>query len=154
MPLCQLKLLYSRLRNMFSEQANNSALRMSETADLLQSFPTAGFGTRTVAKTLGALSRLAVPIWKPWLRMIEEHYDNPVPLWIDTFCVPIDKGYRQLAVSWMRQVHSNAYYTVVLDSELQHFNARSCPKEEICLRVGVSGWMRRAWTFQEGALSG
>jgi hypothetical protein len=79
---------------------------------------------------------------------------RPRGFWIDTLCVPLEKPYRNMAISRINKVYSKASMTVVLDSELQAVDHRYCGDQELAIRIGLSGWMRRAWTFQEGSLSG
>lgn len=58
------------------------------------------------------------------------------------------------SISRMRDTYAKAHLTIVLDSELQTTEAKPYSDEELAVRVGLTSWMRRAWTFQEGALSG
>ncbi|KAI9853645.1 MAG: hypothetical protein M1813_002036 [Trichoglossum hirsutum] len=77
---------------------------------------------------------------------------RPVPLWMDTLCVPLDQKHRTLAISKMRVSFLKADRVLVLDSELQQLSCRISDEESI-MRLGCSGWMRRMWTLQEGRLA-
>lgn len=159
LPLCQLRRIYSQLKNSYSTKRQSSIARLTKLSENMQrsSPPESGPSRQAssmVAKSLGFAVRLGVSALKNVAGMLDEDYEDPVYLWIDTLCVPVEEEFRKLAISRMRKVYLDAYHTVVLDSTLQHFNAQDCPKEELALRIGVSGWMRRAWTLQEGALSG
>ncbi|KAH0562872.1 hypothetical protein GP486_002522 [Trichoglossum hirsutum] len=77
---------------------------------------------------------------------------KPVPLWMDTLCIPLDEKYRTLAISKMRVPFTKADRVLVLDSELQQLSCRTSDEESI-MRLGCSGWMRRMWTLQEGRLA-
>ncbi|KAI9172598.1 hypothetical protein HJFPF1_02104 [Paramyrothecium foliicola] len=84
---------------------------------------------------------------------IRQYRHKPLALWIDTVCVPLHPYFIKLAISQMGDVYNNATMTIVLDSELQSFTASDCSNLETAVRIGLTGWMRRAWTFQEGTLS-
>ncbi|KAI9758777.1 MAG: hypothetical protein M1840_003747, partial [Geoglossum simile] len=83
---------------------------------------------------------------------VREMRGKPVSIWIDTFCVPLEKETRKLAIATLPKVYGGAAKTVVLDSELQRLSGRNSPAENL-MCVAFSGWMRRAWTFQEAALA-
>jgi hypothetical protein len=52
----------------------------------------------------------------------------------------------------MRKTYENAAKVLVLDSELEAASAKA-HAEEVLIRITCSGWMRRLWTLQEGALT-
>lgn len=83
---------------------------------------------------------------------VRDRRGRPISIWIDTLCVPLEKTHRKMAIAGLKSVYSGAMYTVVLDSELQRISC-ACSAEENLMRIAISGWMRRAWTFQEGVLS-
>jgi Heterokaryon incompatibility protein (HET) len=88
-------------------------------------------------------------------KLIDSLYDNlrPVYFWIDTLCVPVHhKNLRNLAIRSMHKTYSQANRVLVLDSELQQVTM-DISYQEALLRIRVSGWMRRLWTLQEGALA-
>ena len=60
---------------------------------------------------------------------------------------------RQPAIESMKRVYSSGYLTLALDSELLLLDYKLCKKEELQLRVGLLGWMRRCWTFQEAVIA-
>ncbi|KAM0806909.1 putative Heterokaryon incompatibility domain-containing protein [Seiridium cardinale] len=71
--------------------------------------------------------------------------------WVDTLCVPRDPETRSLAISRLRDVYWSASSVLVLDADLEELSS-STPKPELLVRMQASGWMRRMWTLQEGAL--
>ncbi|KAL1981334.1 hypothetical protein VTN96DRAFT_2775 [Rasamsonia emersonii] len=84
--------------------------------------------------------------------IIENDDDKPGLFWLDTLCVPIRGEYRPVAIGRMRRTYESAAKVLVLDGELETASMRTTPVE--CLmRIVCSGWMRRLWTLQEGALA-
>jgi hypothetical protein len=76
-----------------------------------------------------------------------------IPLfWIDTLCVPIEKGERTLAISMMDKVYKDAHKVLVLDEELQHATIHA-DFREIITRIHSSKWSQRLWTLQEAVLA-
>ena len=71
---------------------------------------------------------------------------------IDTLCVPSKGEFRRVVMSRMRKTYGNAWKVLVLDSELEVASMDTIP-EECLMRITCSGWMRRLWTLQEGALA-
>lgn len=89
---------------------------------------------------------------------------EPVYIWLDTICVtarevasscPADIGgldCRRLAILRMRDSYRDATEVLVLDWQLQNSVATAVVEENL-VRILVSGWMRRLWTFQEAWLA-
>jgi hypothetical protein len=98
---------------------------------------------------------------------VAELFQGEIPLvWIDTLCVPQRKHGRKLAISKMKETYQDAARVLVLDTQLMHTpinpqrwqssgtdDARVGFAKEFLLRIALSGWMRRLWTFQEGAIA-
>ncbi|KAK3687902.1 HET domain-containing protein [Podospora appendiculata] len=151
LPYCQIEFMYDRLNGMawkeayafVSELADGKIQEYDEEWEQTKIIKPLGKGFKAV---LGATIRNVIT-------PIHQYRNNPVRFWMDTLCVPLDKPYRKRAISQMKEVYARAHMTIVLDSELQAFDARGCSDEELVTRMGLSGWMRRAWTFQEGALA-
>jgi hypothetical protein len=81
-----------------------------------------------------------------------EFKDRPVPFWIDTICVPLEPLERKAAIIGLKRTYEEADKVLVLDNTLQMVtNERK--STETLMRVASSSWIRRLWTFQEGALS-
>ncbi|KAK0624003.1 hypothetical protein B0T14DRAFT_478080 [Immersiella caudata] len=96
--------------------------------------------------------------------------------WLDTFCIPQDaedSDLRSKAINSMNLVYAAASQTLVFDAGLQKFDAGKQPASlfdlagrktfygprrdrllELLAHMCASSWMGRAWTLQEGALSG
>ncbi|KAF2135516.1 uncharacterized protein K452DRAFT_239254 [Aplosporella prunicola CBS 121167] len=72
--------------------------------------------------------------------------------WIDSLCVPSEKGPRRSAIGLMALTYSDAQKVLILDESIQRLPF-SAPVEDRLLCALSSGWMRRLWTLQEGALS-
>jgi hypothetical protein len=91
---------------------------------------------------------------------------NPVPLiWLDTLCCPITPLPAKIkAIGKLKIVYAEATHVLVLDSGLQQIyvkgwdmfhvpKANSTYPIELLFYIFTSGWMRRLWTLQEGALA-
>jgi hypothetical protein len=98
------------------------------------------------------VSKKVVPTTRSFVNKVRDRRRRPISLWMDTLCVPLEKEYRKMAIAGLKTVYSDAMITIVLDSELQRTSGL-CTDQETFLRVATSGWMRRAWTFQEGVLA-
>ncbi|KAI9866729.1 MAG: hypothetical protein M1813_000671 [Trichoglossum hirsutum] len=81
-----------------------------------------------------------------------EFDDRPVPFWIDTVCVPLEPLERKVAIAMLKQTYEEADKVLVLDSTLQEVTDKA-ESTETLMRIASSSWIRRLWTFQEGALS-
>jgi len=113
----------------------------------------------------------------PYLRKIRQagRVHNKNFFWIDTLCIPLEPlNLRKDAIRRIADVFQKAAQVLVLDNNLQlSLHPKSTPNIEILL-VGVpevseisnisttdgllvqlssSAWMRRLWTFSEGALA-
>ena len=76
-----------------------------------------------------------------------------MPFWIDTLCCPTEpEEATELAISLMRKTYHEAAAVVFLDEWLSSCSAQSVPAPNIMLRIMLSGWTQRLWTFQEGML--
>ena len=74
-------------------------------------------------------------------------------LWCDTLCCPINPQWaRNQVLAHMKDIYEQATCVLVLDASLQTYESEGMGPEEICARIIASGWMRRLWTLQEGAL--
>jgi hypothetical protein len=79
---------------------------------------------------------------------------EPVIVWIDTLCCPFEQGEgKQLALSRMKEIYSNAAFTVVFDKSLRTWEAKGASTLEYAVRLFLSPWMRRLWTAQEAILA-
>ncbi len=77
-----------------------------------------------------------------------------IPFWLDTLCIPVGQEYQDLrdfSISNMYQIYKEATGVLILDPDLRMLS-RTASFSEILLRVLISGWRGRLWTFQEGAL--
>ncbi|KAL8687601.1 MAG: hypothetical protein Q9218_006274 [Villophora microphyllina] len=79
--------------------------------------------------------------------------NQDICIWIDTLCCPIEPPEaKTMALNQIKTPYTRATHVLVLDSSLQRVNALDLAPEEVCMRIFTSGWMRRLWTLQEGAL--
>lgn len=79
---------------------------------------------------------------------------EPVLVWLDTLCCPTQPtSAKQRAIEKMRSVYEKAEHVLVLDKCLQEYRAADMDISEQIVRIFTSGWMRRLWTLQEGALA-
>ena len=82
------------------------------------------------------------------------HKPNIPYIWLDTLCCPAQDGRgKQQAIEKIRLVYQQAKHVLVLDAGLMSYSASDQEEFEQLVRIFTSGWMRRLWTLQEGALS-
>lgn len=74
-------------------------------------------------------------------------------LWCDTLCCPVEPGEaKNIALAQMKKTYLEATRVLVLDASLRMYDFNSMEADEACIRILNSGWTRRLWTLQEGAL--
>ena len=74
-------------------------------------------------------------------------------LWCDTICCPVEPGKaKNIALTQMKKTYLEAFRVLVLDASLRVYDLKAMDIDETCLRIVNSGWTRRLWTLQEGAL--
>ena len=77
-----------------------------------------------------------------------------LPFWIDTLCCPRNPPQaRALAIRLMRKTYEEAAVVVVIDAWLREHSSQYSSNVESMLRIALSGWTRRLWTFQEGSIN-
>jgi hypothetical protein len=84
-----------------------------------------------------------------------DFHGHEVFFWMDTLMIPVrqeNKKHRKIAIRQMFDIYSAAQWTIVLDADLNNNNAGSDYLES-AMRITISGWMRRLWTYQEGVMS-
>jgi hypothetical protein len=83
--------------------------------------------------------------------------NRKILFWLDTLCVPVNKKFakhRQLAIGRMAQTYAGARQVLVLDPDLQQIHVPSAREHVSYLpQIGISSWMARSWTFQEGGIA-
>ena len=80
--------------------------------------------------------------------------DQDMLLWIDTLCCPVEPGKaKNTALASMKKTYLEATRVLVLDTSLRTRCSKTMDPVEACARILSSGWTRRLWTLQEGALS-
>ena len=104
--------------------------------------------------------------WRKWnytgtgqrRRHISHHIFNKEMLfWIDTLCIPAAEGHeawRSEAIRKLPHVYAVGKTVLVFDLELLQLEHKRCSSAEIQLRIALSSWMRRCWTFQEAVIAG
>ena len=76
------------------------------------------------------------------------------PFWVDTLCCPVNPPEAtELAIKLMRKTYENASRVIVIDSWLQNQKVSDLSIAEIIMRIALSGWTRRLWTYQEGTIN-
>ena len=74
--------------------------------------------------------------------------------WCDTLCCPASPGEgKNRVLAQMKSIYEQAACVLVLDASLRQYKSEAMRPEEACARLIASGWMRRLWTLQEGALA-
>jgi hypothetical protein len=87
--------------------------------------------------------------------------------WVDTLCIPVrefedgketDASWRMrgMAIDRMTQIYAGAHSVLVIDPEIRHLDNTMLEKDpdQFFGRFIRSDWMRRCWTYQEGAMAG
>lgn len=88
--------------------------------------------------------------------------------WIDTLCIPVrvydsqhketkdSEELRAAAIDRMTQIYAGAHSVLILDPEMRELptSMASDAPDEFFGRLVRSDWMRRCWTYQEGAMGG
>lgn len=97
------------------------------------------------------------------LKIPEARHVGETVLWMDTFCIPVEKKNDHLdhvrrkmkskAIAMMTPIYARADRVVALDFEIQSTLHNHMTFTELTARLAVCGWMTRAWTLQEGALA-
>jgi hypothetical protein len=80
---------------------------------------------------------------------------RPVRFWMDTLCVPVGEEHRDLrkrSIRLMREIYQSASSVLVLDSGIQQLSLSTTVAER-AMRIYLSNWTYRLWTFQEGMLA-
>lgn len=90
------------------------------------------------------------------VRTLSGKASDVILFWLDTICVPPDAAnqpeLQQLAIEKMRETYLYSCATLVVDAELYSISTVGMSDAEIMMRVFVSTWNSRLWTYQEGAL--
>ncbi|KAI0386348.1 hypothetical protein F5Y04DRAFT_243892 [Hypomontagnella monticulosa] len=72
--------------------------------------------------------------------------------WMDTLCVPLESGVRNIAISRMTKTYAHSTSVLVLDKWLEDSTANTDSRESL-IRIARSNWNQRLWTFQEAKLA-
>ena len=87
--------------------------------------------------------------------LVDELFDEalrPVPFWIDTLCIPLEKAARMKEIGRMEHVYKSCSKVLVLDADLQRVSSEDMTWVEKSARIICSSWSRRLWTLQEGGV--
>ena len=72
---------------------------------------------------------------------------------VRVLCYPVKPGRaKDLALAQMKKIYLEAFRVLVLDASLRIYDSKKIGAVEACIRIFTSGWTRRLWTLQEGAL--
>lgn len=93
-------------------------------------------------------------------RLTNISYDGPIFFWIDTICVPRRAipenpeilNLRKNAIDLMRETYHSSHQVLVIDRTLAGVSS-AVGVVELAMRISLSKWNRRVWTFHEGAIS-
>ena len=91
------------------------------------------------------LQNLANALFEPQFR--------PVPFWLDTLCIPLERHARNKAITAMKRIYKQASKVLVLDSSCLEVSTSCTDATELVMRIRTSTWGRRLWTFQEACLA-
>lgn len=125
----------------------------------------------------GLGNRHSNTIWLCQLQRLQQYANRlvppanrPIPIWIDTICVPLEEDARMEAIKTMDAVYQNALAVLVVDQTLIDFDLASavekCKEDESGARLGLKGWQiemlmrikvspwaQRLWTYNEAFLA-
>ncbi|KAK0282477.1 hypothetical protein LTR35_006945 [Friedmanniomyces endolithicus] len=85
----------------------------------------------------------------------EREQCGPLYMWVDTLCVPVGPTFqrqRDAQIQKMHEIYQKAYAVIVLDADTLTME-ESDPFEMIGMRLYMSAWASRLWTYQEGSLN-
>ncbi|KAK0266416.1 hypothetical protein LTS09_000368 [Friedmanniomyces endolithicus] len=85
----------------------------------------------------------------------EREQCGPLYIWVDTLCVPVGPTFQRQRDSQIQKMHGiyqKAYAVIVLDADTLT-TEESDPFEMIGMRLYMSAWASRLWTYQEGSLN-
>ncbi|KAK0850661.1 hypothetical protein LTS02_013088 [Friedmanniomyces endolithicus] len=85
----------------------------------------------------------------------EREQCGPLYIWVDTLCVPVGPTFqrqRDSQIQKMHEIYQKAYAVIVLDADTLT-TEESDPFEMIGMRLYMSAWASRLWTYQEGSLN-
>lgn len=149
LPFCQLEYMYDLLVDYRWDSGFNQMETMGE-----MDIPYDDELTKRLLTVTSSVFKGILPVVKPLVNNIREFRGKPLSIWIDTLCVPLNsKNHRKVAIERMERVYAQSAFTLVLDSELVALKHNESTAQDILVRAGLSGWMRRAWTFQEGVMA-
>lgn len=119
------------------------------------------FQTRMESNEVDPLLRQQVKDMREVIEPIAEEYVNnwletlktsgqyqKVNIWMDTLCVPLIRESRKIALTQINDVYSGSFYTVALDAAIESL-PDTASSEEIFLRLEMSTWKGRCWTYLE-----
>ncbi|PNP73350.1 hypothetical protein FNYG_13307 [Fusarium nygamai] len=173
LPICQLSRLQAYVDKLYDPKdiSDNALISRPERLSFFKGFGNSGDikANCIISTTLGG----NVPNFDgyfPWNDEIglhpgedEENMDNFDPearaecFWVDTLCIPVDprsRRQKKKAIANMNNVFRNADRTLVLDSRILGLSRDGQYSMRDCIdNMYHSRWMRRLWTFLEGALS-
>ena len=94
-------------------------------------------------------------------RKIKDYYEDADPetfggilLWCDVLCCPVEPGKaKDMVLKQMKTIYQEATRVLVLDASIRMYDFKTIDPDEACIRIINSGWTRRLWTLQEGALA-
>ena len=125
----------------------------------------------------GLGNRHSNTIWLCQLQRLQRYANRlvppahrPVPIWIDTICVPLEADARMEAIKTMDAVYQNALAVLVVDQTLIDFDLASAVEKckenesgarlglerwqiEMLMRIKASPWAQRLWTYNEAFLA-
>lgn len=96
--------------------------------------------------------------WKETPAAISSHHrtsPKTLAIWFDGLCIPVEPQHQKLrdfSISKMREIYVGASAVIVLDPDLQRLGIDT-PHHQVFMRLLISGWSSRLWTFQECALN-
>ncbi|KAF2811965.1 uncharacterized protein BDZ99DRAFT_497572 [Mytilinidion resinicola] len=81
------------------------------------------------------------------------YFAETLPFWLDTLCIPIAPEYKELrnaSIVQMHQIYRDAEATLILDQDLENLPPSEA-NVNVLVRLAMSAWSTRLWTYQEGA---
>lgn len=88
-------------------------------------------------------------------KLDEKEHCGELLLWIDTLCIPVDPNFQDLRdaqIMKMYEIYKKAYCVLAIDPDFLDINV-DASIAEIGMRLYLSAWCSRLWTYQEGSLA-
>ncbi len=158
LPYCQLWKIYNMLEDWPVRYAKPDWFKsLLNPIDIIQTLMESNKVDSLLLQQVEKLRKAIAPVAEEyidnWLDTLKKSaQDGKVNIWIDTLCIPHIPESRKTAITQINDVYAGSFYTVALDADLESM-LDTASISEIFLRLQLSSWKSRCWTFLEGEVS-